>query len=272
MSTQATASGSNQILPGTKIKRFLSYGLVAIVSMVLGLIIGFTVLPKLNPETEAASQPAQPQMERNQPQHPDLIAQEPRPLQAETDRYTGLAKFYSTTEESRPFKAEAARYTGLAQFYNMAQESRSLQAETDRYTGLAEFYSSNTSASLAANPELMMAQRYTAAVDNETGEPATADIEALRAKSFDDWRIEAQVPDVRSVINPIKDYVSGQPATFDIEALRAQYFKEWRIEADTVDTSLTHSHSVILADNPELSLASRYSDYVQWRRLHHPGR
>ncbi len=151
-----------------------------------------------------------------------------RAIETEVAQYNGLATFYGV-ENQRAIEAEAARYSGLAMFYG-AENQRAFEAEAARYSGLVALYTSvgeeRASADfLAANPELQVAQRYTAIAGNE-GIPGPSLLDADPAR------------------------------------LLTHRSAEIRQMAETL----------LLAENPELSIVRRYAAQVEWNRVHFPGR
>jgi hypothetical protein len=125
-------------------KRYLSLFLVAITSLIIGLILGMFVIPLATTENGTSVGEAAPRIDRNQPQLSQPVENE------------------ATVQ--RAIEASAARYNGLAAFYMAANEITS-------------------STLLANNPELAVARRYTApAMENDVGQ--TYDIEVVRHNNF----------------------------------------------------------------------------------------
>jgi hypothetical protein len=70
----------------------------------------------------------------------------------------------SSAEEDgiqRGIEADAARYTALGNYYQEDGIQRGIESDAARYTALGRYYADQFgSATLAANPELMIARRY----------------------------------------------------------------------------------------------------------------
>lgn len=149
---------------------------------------------------------------------------------------------------------------------------------------------------LAANPELSVVSRYSAAAEMEVNRPATLDIEAVRQQNFmalqsfnagssvpgivageptifaieylrqiydANWGIEADAPDARRFVQPIKGNGASEPPIFDIEHLRQIYDANWSIEADSVDLNPADQSSIFLAANPELMVVHYYTGAIR---------
>ena len=172
--------------------------------------------------------------------------------------------------EDQPDVPRAGEQTSLIEAGTGVQ--RAFDADAARYSGLAVRYSTENviGQSLPFDVEHLR-QVYDAnwvieadAPDvrrpvqpikgNGASEPPTFDIEHLRQIYDANWGIEADAPDVHRPVQPIRGNGASEPPTFDIEHLRQIYDANWGIEADAVDVNPADQSSIILATNPELAL------------------
>jgi hypothetical protein len=179
-------------------KRYLSLFLVAITSLIIGLILGMFVIPLATTENGTSVGEAAPRIDRNQPQLSQPVENEAtvqRAIEASAARYNGLAAFYMAANGAsgqRAIEASAARYNGLAAFYMAANEITS-------------------STLLANNPELAVARRYTApAMENDVGQ--TYDIEVVRHNNF--VAFQNLKADLVPVIQPIKGIAASEQEAY----------------------------------------------------------
>jgi len=68
-----------------------------------------------------------------------------RVMEAQTDRYQGLANAYFANENAleRGWDASALRYQAMADFYAFSKLSPASKASAARYEGLAEYFEAN---------------------------------------------------------------------------------------------------------------------------------
>jgi hypothetical protein len=158
MTTQTKVSGPVETTQGQIVKSYFTQILAAMAILIVGFFGGVFATPLIGV--------------REQPATANEVSPQ-RSIEAESARYSGLAGFYMAekSDGQRAIEAEATRYSGLATLY-AEENQRAFEAEAARYSGLATLYTSveEKSASadfLADNPELMVAQRYTAIAENE---------------------------------------------------------------------------------------------------------
>jgi hypothetical protein len=156
MTIQTKLSNPTEIVQEPMVKRYFSQALVAIASLIIGLILGIFVTNLTTAATEIGLQPVAERAAPTYSRGPTLAeytaaitenkANVRHAIEAETARYTSLGLFYAAGNEAnvqRGIEAEAARYSAMAKFYLTEDEAnvqRASEAETARYTGLATLY------------------------------------------------------------------------------------------------------------------------------------
>ena len=139
MTTQTKLSNPTEIVQEPMVKRYFSQALVAIASLIIGLLLGIFVTNLTTTATEVGMQPVAERAAPTYSRGPTLAeytaaiaenkASVQRAIEAETARYSSMAKFYLTEDEvntQRAIEAEAARYNSLADFYGAEDGANSL--------------------------------------------------------------------------------------------------------------------------------------------------